>query len=202
MSPALPHPTKSLLRGSAPSVAIAVLAFAGVAAAIAASVPNELQMPGTQPLEVQPIDNSLTCSACHGNYNPAVEPYQNWSGSMMAHSGRDPLTWAALAIAERGFSGAGDTCLRCHTALGWYDGRSTPTDGSALAPEDFDGVSCAICHSLTDPDNSEHIGVMNAPYIANDGGFPPQAYRGSGQTSLWGGYEKLGPYNNPATPHQ
>jgi hypothetical protein len=198
----LPHTTKPLLRGSAPIAAIALLAIAGVAAAIVVSVPNELQMPGTQPLEIPPIDSSLSCSSCHGNYNPAIEPYQIWSGSMMAHAGRDPLTWGALAVAERDFPGAGDTCLRCHTALGWYDGRSEPTDGSALVADDFDGVSCAVCHSLTNPDNSELLGVMNAPYIANDGGNPAQAYRGSGQASIWGGYEKLGPYSNPATPHQ
>ena len=42
------------------------------------------------------------CTTCHSNYGePAVEPFRNWQGSMMAQSGRDPLMWAALAIANQ-----------------------------------------------------------------------------------------------------
>jgi hypothetical protein len=192
-------PRVSPARRLAPWIALGSLSL--VSASLAAVVPNELQMPGTQPLEVPQLDPSYTCEMCHGQYDPAVEPFENWSGSMMAHAGRDPLFWAALAVAEQDFGGSGDLCLRCHTPIGWYDGRSTPTDGSALAPDDFDGVTCDLCHKLTDPDNSEHVGVQNPPFEAHDGGSPPIAYRGSGQKSLWGSYEKMGPYSNPNAFH-
>jgi len=61
----------------------------------------------------------------------AVEMAFNWSGSMMANAGRDPIFWATLAVAEQDFDGSGNLCIRCHSTGGWYGGRSTPTDGSA-----------------------------------------------------------------------
>jgi hypothetical protein len=64
-------------------------------------------------------------------------------------------------------AGSGDLCIRCHSTGGWYGGRSTPTDGSGLASSDDDGVDCDACHSMANPDNTEHLGVMNSPFIAN-----------------------------------
>ncbi len=54
-------------------------------------VPNEVQMPGTQPGEVLSpltpgfpessrlgLDPAKQCNFCHGKYNTAVEPEHNW----------------------------------------------------------------------------------------------------------------------------
>lgn len=170
-------------------------------ASLATTVPNEIQMPGTQPGDVGALPTSQACVTCHAGFSPVVEPYQNWSGSPMAHSGRDPLFWAALAIAEQDFDGSGDHCLRCHAPLGWIAGNSTPTDGSALTPDDYDGVSCGLCHAMTNPDESEHVGVQVAPFLAHDGGTPKEGWYGSGMYVLWGGTERLGPYSNAIAPH-
>ncbi|MBT8058121.1 MAG: hypothetical protein KJO33_00920 [Gammaproteobacteria bacterium] len=168
--------------------------------AIAAdSVPTDVQMPGTQPLEISTLESPNKCDNCHGGYNSAVEPSHNWLGSMMAQAGRDPIFWATLAIAEQDFDGSGDLCLRCHSTSGWLAGRSTPTDGSGLAAGDADGVECDYCHKLTNPDDSEHLGVMNAPFVANDANG---GYYGSGMSSLWGGSDKLGPYVDADARHQ
>jgi hypothetical protein len=121
---------------------------------------------------------------------------------MMANAGRDPIFWATLAIAEQDFDGAGDLCIRCHSTGGWLAGRSTPTDGSGLSQNDDDGVECDFCHQMTNPDNSEHVGVMNPPFLANDGGNPATGYYGSGIASMWGSNEKLGPYADAAARHQ
>ena len=169
--------------------------------ASAQGVPTEVQMPGTQPGQVTGTNTSEFCNNCHGNYSVQVEPWRNWLGSAMAHATRDPLFWAATAVAEQDFPGAGDLCLRCHTPLGWLAGRSTPTDGSALITDDFDGVSCHLCHRLTDPDRSEHLGVQTAPFVANDGGAPPEAYLGSAMYVAWAGNHRLGPYANTSSPH-
>ena len=182
-----------------PLLAVGTAALAS--SRLAVVVPNELQLPGTQPLEVSPFAPSSNCELCHGQYDPATEPYEQWSGSMMAHAGRDPLFWAAQAIAESDFDGSGDLCLRCHAPSGWYDGRSIPTDGSSLVGDDFDGVTCELCHKMTNPDNSEHVGVMNAPFIANSGGPNPEAWIGTSELSLWGGFERLGPYSDPFAFH-
>jgi hypothetical protein len=177
-----------------------VLAVGFLIAAL--TVPTDIQQPGTQPNEVGNLESPDKCDNCHGGYNASIEPAFNWRGSMMANAGRDPIFWATLAIAEQDLDGAGDLCIRCHSTGGWLAGRSTPTDGSALGQSDADGVECDFCHKMTNPDNTEHIGVQNAPFIANDGGSPAAGYYGSGMYSLWPGNEKLGPYSDPQARHQ
>ncbi|MEZ5965654.1 MAG: hypothetical protein R3F56_17600 [Planctomycetota bacterium] len=163
--------------------------------------PTDVQLPGTQPLEVSGLGTTTSCQVCHGHYDPEVEPMHQWRGSPMAHSARDPVFWSAMAIAEQDFAGSGDFCLRCHAPRGWLDGRATPSDGSNLSQADVDGVECAVCHALVNPDDSEHLGAQHAPYVANDGGTPRQAYHGSGMMALWPGPERLGPYADPNTSH-
>ncbi|MEK6676877.1 MAG: hypothetical protein AABZ47_14630 [Planctomycetota bacterium] len=166
-----------------------------------AVIPTEIQQPGTQPFLAQAIQTPSVCAICHSNYASPMEPYRNWNGSMMAHASRDPVFWAALAIAEQDFPGSGDLCLRCHVPTGWLEGRSTPTDGSALVNTDAVGVSCDQCHRLTNPNDLEFVGEQSPPFVANDGGFPPVGYYGSGMFVLWNGSEKLGPYETTVAPH-
>ncbi len=178
-------------------------------------VPNEIQQPGTQPMEVKTLipavedvpgpwqDNTLNkaCLNCHEAEDRPESLTQRWSGSMMAQAGRDPIFWATMAIAEQDFDGSGDLCLRCHAPRAWYDGRSTPTDGSAITMDDADGVLCELCHKMTNPDDSEHIGVQFFPFLANDYGDPGSdpnniiGYYGSGMAVLWGDEERPGPYD-------
>jgi len=115
---------------------------------------EDFKQPGTQPLTVtQTILESSACTGCHSGYDPTKEPFTLWAASMMGQAGRDPVFYAALAIANQDAVGAGEYCLRCHAPAAWLDGRSTPTDGSALneALGDFDGVTCHVCHRLVDP---------------------------------------------------
>src|SRR5690349_4429504 len=182
----------------APAAVAALLALAAFASQ---TVPTDVQQPGTQPGEVNPPMSSWNCAFCHSNVDPQTEPWFLWQGSMMSHASSDPLFWATLAVAEQDFDGSGDLCLRCHVTKGWLAGHSTPTDGSGLFPDDLDGVTCELCHKVVNPDDSEHVGVQNAPFIANDGGNPKHAFRGSGMYVIWGGVERLGPYSNPQTPH-
>jgi len=164
-------------------------------------VPSEVQQPGTQPNEVGSLETPDKCDNCHGGYSESVEPAFNWRGSMMANAGRDPLFWATLAVAEQDFDGAGDFCIRCHSPAGWVEGRSTPTDGSALMEKDADGVQCDLCHTMTDPDMSEHLGVQIPPFNAYDA-LNGEGYYGSGMYVLWPDASKLGPYSNAEARHQ
>ncbi len=168
--------------------------------ATASSVPTEVQLPGTQPGEIDPLATAQSCQVCHANYDKDVEPFHDWSGSMMAHAARDPVFWATLAVAQQDYPGAGDFCIRCHTPNGWLDGRSTPNNGSALnATADSDGVTCAACHKLTNPDQSEWVGMQNAPYLAHDKKTPKTGFYGSGMYVMWPGYDLLGPFlDSPA----
>ncbi len=167
------------------------------------SVPTEIQLPGTQPGEIGELESPNKCDNCHGGYDLLVEPVHSWRGSMMAHATRDPLFWATVAVAEQDFSGSGDLCIRCHSPEGWFGGRSTPTDGSGLREADSSGVMCDACHQMVDPDDSEHLGIQQFPFLANDAGLPPEGYYGNGMSVMWSSEsEKLGPYSDVPSSHQ
>ena len=133
---------------SFPRVFLLLFLLISQASFAAQSVPNEVQLPGTQPQEIVDLESPEICNQCHGEYDADVEPVHNWRGSMMSHAGRDPIFWATMAIAEQDFDGAGDLCIRCHSTAGWLSGRSTHTDGSGLIKGDSYGVECSYCHKL------------------------------------------------------
>jgi hypothetical protein len=118
-------------------------------------VPTTLQdfhLPGSQPGQSGTLENPSQCDNCHSGYGePLVEPVLPWKGSMMAQAMRDPFFEACLAIANQDAPQSGDLCLRCHTPKGWLEGRSEPTDGSALTAADREGIQCAFCHRLVAP---------------------------------------------------
>ena len=139
---------------------------------------------GTQPSTlVQPMLSAKNdCISCHGAYNPQWAPYETWKGSSMAQAARDPMFHAAMAVAEQDVEFAGDLCIRCHAPLGWLDGRSTPTDGSALTGTDFEGVTCHLCHRMVDPiyhpeNPPEDVAILNPGNLG--GMIPTQPHNGT-----------------------
>ena len=69
---------------------IVLAAFFSGSVLAANTVPTEVQMPGTQPQQVnigpqagvnRSLDPAKQCNFCHANYNKAVEPGHNWGGS-------------------------------------------------------------------------------------------------------------------------
>jgi len=132
-----------------------VIGFAGLTFSLSlvdTTTPEDFVQPGTQPGTL--TDGVLSfgaCANCHAGYDIETEPNYQWVGSMMAQATRDPIFHACLAIAEQDVAFVGELCIRCHSPGGWLEGRSTPTDGSALAGQDFEGVNCHICHRLVDP---------------------------------------------------
>jgi len=111
-----------------------------------------VRMPGTQPGDVTGLESDKACLSCHGGYE-----MDHWRGTMMAQSGRDPLFWAGLTVAAQdsiyalGNPNAADICVKCHFPMGWLDGRSDPVNASLMRGEDYEGVSCKICHYMYDP---------------------------------------------------
>lgn len=145
--------------------AISLFALASMMVAPKGFVPttlNDFFFPGSQPGQSGQLKNPDQCDNCHGGYDQAVEMSFNWRGSMMSQAQRDPLYLACLAVANQDAPDVGDICLRCHTPKGWLEGRSVPTDGSALLPEDRESVQCHFCHKLVKP---TPLGVN--PYPAN-----------------------------------
>ncbi|RPI87054.1 MAG: hypothetical protein EHM41_06320 [Chloroflexi bacterium] len=117
-----------------------------------------VRMPGSQPGQGIDLADAQSCARCHADYNPSVEPGFNWEGSMMAQAGRDFLFWACMAVSAQdsiwvtgGNPNAVDLCERCHFPGGWLSGRSDPVNVSAMRAEDYDGVTCDLCHRMYDP---------------------------------------------------
>ena len=145
--------------------------------------------PGTQPHQItETITPPTLCAGCHSGYSSQVpqpaeyEPWTGWAGSMMAQAGRDPLFYAALDIANADVAFGGDFCLRCHLPRGWLDGRSTPTDGSAMTVEDQEGIQCEVCHRMVDPEYSAENPDRDLTVLAAI--TSPVAFAGTGNASF------------------
>lgn len=207
---------------------------AWLATGATAAPPPEVQLPGSQPPETRPVGQDplleilvhdtqpnspgyRDCSQCHtSGEDPAPEDRANsilnsWSGGMMAHASRDPVTWAQLAIVEQDVAGAGDLCLRCHVPVGWSAGRSAQSDGSMLLESDADGITCHLCHRMANPDDGEMLGEQAAPYVANrPDPEDPESIEGYYGNAMYVLYQdgastedisRLGPYADPVSPH-
>jgi len=129
--------------------------------------------PGTQPGQLQvDVFNADSCTYCHSYFNRDTEPFSAWAASLMGQAARDPLFHACLAIAEQDAAFVGDICIRCHVPGGWLEGRSVPTDGSALFGKDFQGVSCHFCHRLVNPDYEPGVSPPDDEDILDPNSLP------------------------------
>ena len=173
---------------------------------------QDFQLPGSQPGQSGTLMSPAICDNCHSGYGePEVEPFHNWRGSMMGQAMRDPLFLACLTIANQDAPESGDLCLRCHTPKGWLEGRSTPTDGSALIAADREGVQCAFCHQLVAPAAlgsnlwpQDSIYTANTwstdqSYLATLDQIPPTT--ANGMYVVDSNFSRRGPFHGTVSPH-
>lgn len=196
-----------ILTGLAALALLVALSWASVPTTI-----NDFFLPGSQPGQSGNIEHPDKCDNCHGGYDNSVEPAFNWRGSMMALAARDPLFYACLAIANQDAPGSGDLCIRCHSPSGWLEGRSIPTDGSALNNNDREGVQCDFCHKLVkptelgvnpypdDPDYTGESYQKDQDYLATLSNIPPAP--GNGMYVVDNDNAKRGPFVDAAAKHQ
>jgi hypothetical protein len=166
---------------------------------------NDFILPGSQPGSM--ADNlfeSQNCQGCHDSAGAFGDGHYNyWKSSMMAQSTRDPIFWAALAIANQDAPEAGTYCMRCHTPGGFLDGHATPADGSGLQAFgiDQDGVSCSVCHRMVDPvytagaDPVEDVAILAGLIL------PPGADAHTGQYIIDPDDRRRGPYGLDSNTH-
>jgi len=210
------HPPAPARRRLALVLCVA-LAAAVLVVLAADTVPTDVQIPGTQPLDTIPVIDSVGNCGCHdftGNLDPQSVPVTGWTGGMMANAGRDPLFWSTVAIAEQDFlpggGGVGDLCLHCHSVKGWLEGRSTPTSGAGLsATTDGEGIMCEFCHLVVNPDQpntipnppeGSYVEEQHAPFLAYDGATGAGYYGGAEYVVNSGG-TRLGPYSDHGAKH-
>ncbi len=157
-------------------------------------------LPGTQPGTVDTVaaGGVSLCASCHASAGGVdVRISDEWAGGMMAHAARDPVFYAALAVANKYAAMTGDNvgefCIRCHSPTGWLAGRSEDVSGGSLRGTDLDGVQCEYCHRIVDP---LHPDSTAPPTV-----FPVPGY-GNGMHLMQSSSEvRRGPRSGTAAPH-
>ena len=127
--------------------------------------------PASQALSKPPFVEGIYCGVCHSNSRRAVAmrdvkeraiaPFDLWRSSAMANAVRDPY-WRAVVSVEVAATPARKaeieaTCTRCHAPMAGPVSESP--EGQLLSylqqgdERSFlarDGVSCTVCHQITD----------------------------------------------------
>ncbi|WP_437815400.1 MYXO-CTERM sorting domain-containing protein [Sorangium sp. So ce1078] len=179
-----------------------VLAFGLLSGEAAAGI-DDLQ--GTKAGEMPAQNNLGTAERCAGCHRAEDEngldymPTDTWAGTMMANAWRDPVFKAALTIANQDAPGVGTFCLRCHSPVGFVNGRATPPDGSGFDPNaasdgkivDGQGVSCSVCHRAKPtlgPDDKSSYLIGNAQLVFDT---TPEAAGFTSTPVMYGPYENV-----------
>ncbi len=193
-------------------IAVFFLVLAATAWAIVPTTLNDFSLPGSQPGQSGNLEHPGKCDNCHGGYDQAVEPAFNWRGSMMAQAARDPFFYACMTVGNQDAPESGDLCIRCHSPAGWLEGRSVPTDGSALNNNDREGVQCDFCHKLIkpaplgvnphpdDPDYTAGTYLQDQSYLSTLTAVPESS--ANGMYIADAANAKRGPYVNTVARHQ
>ena len=189
-----------LFISAAPSALARTEEGTGTQDALVPSTARDFILPGTQPESlIHEIADPIQCAGCHANYSippeqtPETRTWEAWQGSMMAQAGRDPLFYAALDVANAGAENAGEFCLRCHMSSGWLEGRSSTPDGSEMEGKDLEGIQCAVCHRMVDPQESPENPANDAQIL--DDLELPVAEIGSGQMIIDPQDYRRGPFD-------
>lgn len=136
-----------------------------------------------------PFTTAQVCGECHANATAAsamrtpggepVAPYDQWTGTMMAHAARDPFFRAALSVERVATPGAEavieSVCFGCHAPMGR---RAASAAGEPLRLGDLyrpgsnadlarDGVSCTTCHQIQ-PEGLGEAGSFDGAFVIED----------------------------------
>jgi hypothetical protein len=139
---------------------------------------------------------SAECMACHNGLTaPSGEDVSigvSWRASMMAHSSRDPYWQGAVrreALDHPQHAAAiEDECSICHMPMTTYPSRVAgalgkvfahlPIGGRASDPLAADGVSCTVCHQIT----NERLGSSDS----FTGGYTINVAKASAAPAMFG----------------
>jgi len=150
----------------APSPGAIALA-ASLAAAIAlASCSSDPETP--EPTLVgDALHDPNNCLPCH------AEQFKEWSGSMHAYAGEDPVFVAMNKRMQRETNGAAGTfCVGCHAPMAVRLGKTTDGLNLAELPPHLRGVTCFFCHSTDSVEGTHNNPLRLAGDGAMRGGLP------------------------------
>jgi Cytochrome c554 and c-prime len=93
-------------------------------------------------LDPAALRDPQACKTCHPNH------FDEWSGSMHAYAGDDPVFLAMNRRAQRETAGAlGNFCVTCHAPVAVREGLTTDGLNLAELPQAMKGVTCYFCHA-------------------------------------------------------
>jgi hypothetical protein len=116
--------------------------------------------PGGPALTADELKDPQKCQQCHPDH------YKEWSGSMHAYAGDDPVFLAMNQRGQRETKGAlGDFCVKCHAPVAVAEGATKDGTNLADVPQKLKGVTCYFCHSVQDVTDTHN----NPLVLATDG---------------------------------
>jgi len=129
------------------------------------------------------FSGSGNCQTCHTGSGTVlmengvdISPVTLWRSSMMGNASKDPLWRAVVSEEVATFPELKETiestCTRCHAPMGLteavYNGQTGYSmDELKNDPLANDGVSCTLCHQISDENMGEE-GSYSGGYIIND----------------------------------
>jgi hypothetical protein len=98
---------------------------------------------GNSYLSTEELMKPETCMQCHADH------YKQWSGSMHAYAGNDPVFLAMNARGQKATGGAlGSFCVNCHAPLAVSLGLTTDGTNLDTVPQYARGITCYFCHTV------------------------------------------------------
>ncbi len=139
--------------------------------------------PGLQ-LTADDLLDSTRCGGCHPSQ------YKEWSGSMHAYAGDDPIFRALEKRMQRETNGAlGPFCVQCHAPM--VVRKAGKKDGLALDTQPtLKGVTCVFCHTATTVGGSNNNPVVlsgDTMLVAGISDPSPDTPHGAGYSPLLDG---------------
>jgi hypothetical protein len=129
---------------------LATAALVGAVLAGACSDPA----PTNYPSRAELLDPA-SCKRCHEQH------YTDWSSSMHAYAGDDPVFLAMNARGQRETGGAlGSFCVNCHAPMAVHEKATTDGLNLASVPQKLKGVTCYFCHDI-DAIQGSHNGAVH-----------------------------------------
>jgi len=136
------------------------------------------------------FSGSGNCSSCHDNLTDTsgddVSIVKDWGASMMSNAAKDPF-WKAKVASELERNAhlsdvINDKCTQCHAPVAHYEITKVAPEGTVTlfgaggildSDHEFydgalEGVTCTVCHQITDDANLGTLNGFSGNYKIND----------------------------------
>lgn len=149
-----------------PTAALAVGFVLTVAVAVSAA-PSDFKHTQAGSFTAEQYTEPGVCGMCH------PLQYEQWSGTMHAHSTDDPFYTRILKLASSDVVGIEVFCENCHSPIAVLTGAD-PLRPDALPEAARHGISCDFCHTVSGYDHLGSAGYISSPGELKRGPFGAQ----------------------------